>query len=227
MADKTEVKEGQELDTEKLLERFDEKKQELEDKRQEKNPEGRLSGNVMFNMYFSITGQNPFTGQAITDNNDRVMGPQLGSRRYQEARLFDTKLNKNRKELAENLTVIQGLFPKMDEEQKQQLQECQEKRKELVKEYSGIEDLSQFTDEEVEALIENQNNMDDFEKDIEKLDEEYEEIIDLNKKHSEEREEIMKQPLSKCNFDMITEEDVQQAGLSVKEQQAIDPMLDF
>lgn len=210
-----------------LLNKFDQKKEQLIKERKNENPEGRLSGYNLSNMYAAITGQNPFTGGQAVDQGGRPIGFNLDSRKYPDSPLFATKLTKNLKEIRDNLTVIERVLPSLSEEESKRLQKYNKERIEIIKKNTGRENVAQFSEDEINALIKRQGNKEIYDNAIKEIKAEYQEVIDKNQKISKERDEILKKPLAKCEFDKITEKDVSKAGLSVNEQQAIDPMLDY
>lgn len=202
---------------------FEDKKKEFKEQRDKDIENGRLSGELMMSMFISITGQNPFSGEPHVDENGNIIGPQLGARRYPDSKRFSTKLKKNQKELGENLLILQEIFPQMDDEDKKRHEEFVDERNKLIREYAGIDE-----DEENIAIKEDDiDDLDELEKKIEELEEEYKSVIKTKENISEEINDIMSEPLCKCNFDMITEEDVQDSGLTVREQNLIDAMLDY
>lgn len=202
-----------------LLEMVDQKKEELAEKREEENPENRLTGYTLLNHFVAITGKNPFTGQRQTQG--------IGDRRYPESDMFSTKLNKNLKEIRENITVLNSVLPNMDEEEAKEFDEYLDKRDEVVKKNCGVDNPDQYSEEELLALANRKNNKEIYEREMAELKEQYQEVIDRNDEVSERRDEIMKKPLLKCNFDLITENDARGTDLSQKELDSIGAMLDF
>lgn len=202
-----------------LVQQIDQKKQELQEKRQKENPDNRLTGYTLLNHFMAITGKHPFTG-------DRV-GQGIGERRYPDSPLFSTKLNKNLKEIRENLTVLNSVIPSLEESEREKFNEYLEKHDEIVKKNCGVEEPEEYDEDELKALANRKGNKELYEKEIQELKEDYQDIIDKNKEVSEERDEVLKKPLLKCEFDMIKESDVQNTGLSVVEQDSINAMLDY
>lgn len=221
----SEEEETDELQT--LIEQVDQEQQRLEEKREQENPDGRLTGYQLVNMYIAITDKNPFTGEIERDENGQVIGFGLSYRDYKEAKLFKTKLHDNLKKIREALTVLNGVIPSLDEEQSKKIEKYHEKHRELLKENAGVEDLSNFTDDELQTLIKNQKNKKIYDNAKEELDKEYEEVLDANEEISDERHEWLQKPLLKCDFDMITKNDVSKSPLKVYELDAIDPMLNY
>jgi len=211
-----------------------EQKTELKERQQEIRENSKFTGHEMFQAYVGITGNNPFTGEPHT-NGRQVIGPQIGTRDYPDAHSFSAKLNKNKKELSDNLTATQGIFPTLSEEQQEANQEYKNKRRDIATKNAGIDDIQEFAqnfpasdiDNIIQQRIESEGNLKTYNDQITKLENEYSDLLETLKEQEAERQTIISKRLLKSEFDLITEQESIDSGLNQQEQEWIDIMIDF
>jgi predicted nuclease with TOPRIM domain len=198
-----------------LIEQVDQRAEELEKEKEKNNPEGRLSWNQLYNMFTLIEGYDP-RGRPNPKSNNGII-----NRPYRNSELFASKLKTNSTEVRNKFVVVNGVMPQFEDSDK--AQEFFDKREELVKEYTGISDTSNFTDQELEQILRNKNKLEQFEGEYEHLESEYPDVVETLEKQNE----FKRKPLVKCKFDIIKRKDIKGTGLGAKEQRILDPMLDF
>lgn len=202
---------------EELVKQFDEKKKEIQKKREQENPDGRLTGYQLKMMTNVIGGEkDQMAGQ--------VKKQGLAHESFPEKENFMTKLIRNYRKAVNELEIIQGILPRYPEELKQELEEYNQKRIDIAKRNAGIpedEDIQQVS----VGQIKGEGNYDIFKGEINNLDEEYSEALEKQEEIDEQIDEILKKPLGNPDFDMIKETEVP-ASITGDKLDAIWPMIE-
>lgn len=214
------------LSTDALLKQAEQKKKELREKRENSNPDGRLAGYTIINMYIALTGKHPFEFEKRDGRMQQKRIKQgLCEREFKESRMFSAKLHTNRKEIEDNISVLRSLLPSLSKEESGRIKDYEEKKIDLKKINAGVEDLDQFGEKELTALM--GSNKEIYENSLAELEKEYKDVLQRMDDVLEECDHILKQPLLKCEFDFLTEDDVASAGISEEDMREIDPMIKF
>ncbi|MDZ7658098.1 hypothetical protein [Fodinibius sp.] len=198
-----------------LIDEVDQKAKEFEEEKNKSNPDGRLSWNQLYQMFQLIEGYDP------RGRKPQQVQRGIINRQYPKSDLFASKLKTNSTEVRNSFVVLNEVMPKFEDTDK--AQEFFDKREELLQEYIGVNDISNFTDQEIERMLKNQNKLERFEGEFEHLQSEYEDIADT----LEAQQDFKRKPLAKCDFDLITKQDTAGTGLSANELRILDPMLKF
>lgn len=198
-----------------LLEDYEKRKKDLEERRQKENPDGRLTAYQLQAIVQVVGGdKDPQTG--------RVVKPGLAHQSFPEKENFMTKLIRNYRKASNELEIIRGIIPKYSEELQDEMEEYNQKRLELAKTNAGIDDPD--AQEVKVAQIKDHGNYELFQVELQSLNDTYQDALDEAQKIDKRVDQIFQKPLAKPEFDMIAEQEVP-ASITGEKLDAIWPMI--
>lgn len=198
-----------------LMQRYEEKRAEMAEKKKTENPEGRLTGLQLEEMFVVISGH-----QVDRAGNIRKMKG-LGDIQAGGAS-FKRKLMHNFQKVRDEVQIIQAIMPTLPDEKQKRLDEYNERRNEVARRNTNL--AEDYKGEVTEQMIASAGNLSIYKAEIAGLDKDYRDVLDARDELAEKRREWLNEPVIKLDFDLIREEEIPEE-VTANQRLAIAPMI--